>query len=85
LTNSKFTKTEQLMLNVLADGYPHTREELHACLPDELSALGAIKRHLSGIRKKLRPQGQDIICELRDRRPLYRHVRLLASATDGRR
>ena len=85
MTNGKFTETEKRMLQVLADGMAHTREELHACLPDELSALSAIKRHLTEIRKKLRPQGQDIICQLKDRRPLYRHVRLLASAVDGKR
>ena len=74
-----FTLTQQAMLDVLADGLPHTREELHACLPDELGPLGNIRRHLVAIRKVLRPKGHDIVCERVRRRSHYRHVRLLGS------
>lgn len=80
-----FTPTQQAMLRVLADGCTHTREELHACLPDELSQPASIHPHLVRLRKILRPKGQDIICQLLNRKVHYRHVRLLASAVDGKR
>jgi len=73
----KFTKTQRAILDVLSDGGPHPREELRQCLDDELASLAAMRVHLSELRKLLRPQGQDIICELRHRKTHYRHVRLL--------
>ena len=80
--NGKFTPTHQAMLDVLADGRPHLRKELHACLPDELGPPTNIHAHLTAIRKMLRPKGQDIICTLVNGRICYRHVRLLASQYD---
>lgn len=74
----KFTPVQQCMLSILADGLPHTRAELHACLSDELGPLRNICVHLSRIRKVLRPAGQDIVCELYRRTICYRHVYLLA-------
>ena len=79
-----FTPTEQKMLAILADGLPHTQEELHACLYDDLGRLGNIHMHISNIRKILRPCGESIICEFFRRKRWYRHVRLLASAVDGK-
>lgn len=72
-----FTPTEQEMLKVLADGLAHTREELHACLPDELGSLSNIQIHISHIRQKINPRGQTIVCELQNRRIHYRQVRLM--------
>lgn len=77
-----FTPIQQRMLIVLSDGLPHPREELHACLDDELSPYSAIKAHLSSIRKILRPKGQDIICEIVHRRNMYRQIRLLRHRHD---
>ena len=71
------------MLAVLADGQPHTRDELHACLPDELGPGSNIRPHLSAIRKRLRLIGEDVICEWKDRKYLYRHIRLLTPVEDG--
>lgn len=73
------------MLDLLADGISHSREELRALLPDELGAISNIRTHLTAIRKQLRPQGRDIICEIRAGQTYYRHVRVLPSANDGRR
>ena len=84
-TNNGYTPTQRAMLTVLADGLDHTRQELHACLPDSLGPLTNIKAHLCNLRKHLRPMGQDIVCVLVNRRICYRHVRLLASAYDGKR
>jgi len=77
-----FTKVQQEMLDILDDGLPHTRLELHACLPDPESALSSIQRHIAVIRKLIRPVGHDLICELVHRRICYRHVRLLRSPND---
>lgn len=74
-----YTPTHARMLEVLADGMPHTRRELHACLWDEASALTAIQRHISTLRQLLLPKGQTIVCEFHKRSICYRHVRLLHS------
>jgi len=80
MSDNHFTPTQKAMLNVLSDGHRHTREELHACLPDELGPISNIRTHLMHIRKKLRPAGQDIICELFQRRIHYRCIRLLSDS-----
>ncbi len=77
------TPTHQRMLKLFSDGLPHTRRELHACLDDELSALATIQYHISTLRKLL-PAGEAIDCVFVNRRFCYRHVRLLASAVDGK-
>lgn len=84
---SKFTPVQLKMLEVLSDGRPHTKEELHACLADELGPLRNICAHITGIRKQLQRRGEDIECiaPAKGRRTMYRHIRLLASAVDGKR
>jgi hypothetical protein len=79
-----FTKTEQAILNILADGKPHHRKELHACCGPSLMAV--VTQHIVNIRKKL-PPGHDIVARVlnRGKLPLYQHVRKLASANDGRK
>ncbi len=82
MPDNTYTPTEAAMLRVLADGQAHLREELHSCLPDELSSLSALHRHISSIRKRLSLSGQTIVCELRDRKHYYRHVVLLSDDGD---
>lgn len=72
-----FTPTETCMLELLADGKPHTRRELHACLPDELGGLVNVRRHLCNIRRKLTSRGEAVICVLHLRRICYQRVRVL--------
>lgn len=79
------TNVQKKMLAILSDGLPHSRQELHACLSDDMGPLSNIQSHISGIRKVLRPKGQDILCEIFNRTVHYRQVRLLASAINGRR
>lgn len=79
-----FTKTQLKILLILSDGKPHTRQEIHAALPDELGALTNIKRHISDIRKVLRKQGQDIICTWHQRTFCYVQVRTLVASCDCR-
>lgn len=76
-TNGRFTPTQTRLLSILADGMPHTPEELLTCLDDPLSELINLQLHISLLRKKLRPAGQDIILEYIRRDRQYRQVRLL--------
>lgn len=80
-----FSPIQQRMLVVLSDGRPHSREELRQCLADDLAQAASVSYHIALIRRALRPQGQDLICEYDRRRRFYRHVRLLASPYDGQR
>ena len=50
------------MLEVLSDGAPHTKRELHSCLRDELAPLRNIAVHLTALNKKLRRHEQEIVC-----------------------
>ena len=79
---TRYTPTEQKILQVLSDGMSHERCELYACLMDPESKPTSIRQRISSLRKKLRPKGEDVICEL-NRGIYYRHVRMLASAVDG--
>lgn len=72
-----FTRTEMKILNLLADGERHSREEIHKQLPDELSAITQVKDHICQIRKRLRAYGQYLICENYKRKTYYRRVILL--------
>lgn len=76
---ARWTPTQKKLLAVLADGLPHSREELHACLWDEAGPLSNIQVHLSTIRKQLRLKGQDIVCEICHRAIHYRHVKLIST------
>jgi hypothetical protein len=82
--NGKFSPTEQAIINILSDGTRHTREELFECV-DYLSKMSVVRKHVCKIREVLRPIGQDIVCEYWYGKLYYRHVRLLASAVDGKR
>jgi hypothetical protein len=78
--SSNFTPTQRAILSVLSDGEPHGRDELVACLSDDLANPNAIHYHLCPLRKILRAKGEDIICEYTKRRAQrYRHVRLLVT------
>ena len=80
-----FTPTQLRILQVLSDGLQHTRAELIACLCDDLCGKGVVATHLTYLRAKLRPMGQDVVCEAVGRSVKYRHVRLLHSSNDGKR
>jgi DNA-binding SARP family transcriptional activator len=84
MAKHRFTPTQQLILTLLSDGMPHPREDVMSCLADPLSSRANLNNQLSDMRRLLRPRGEDIICQLLNRRICYRHVRLLASAYDGK-
>ena len=74
-----YTETEQKMLAILSDGFRHRPHQLFDCLWDEEGRLENIQMHISNIRNRLRPQGQDIVCELANGVTWYRWVRLIGS------
>jgi len=73
----EYTQTQKAILKVLEDGYAHKRKELMDVLSDDLSSLSCLATMLTRMRKKMRPVGQDIVCELQSRQICYRWVRLL--------
>lgn len=76
------TPTERKILDALADGQKHPKADLHACLHDELCGDNAVSVQLASIRKKLRPLGQDVLCERIANVVTYRHVRIVAKGSD---
>jgi len=68
---------KQKILAVLADGQPHARRELLACLGDSQAKYVNLNWHITTLRNALRKKGQDIICELyRGRGIRYRLIKL---------
>lgn len=72
---TKFTKTEQLILEVLSDGKPHHRSEIME--KADLMSMSSVSEHICRIRKKLVRVGQTIPCVLTGRKIHYQHLRLL--------
>jgi hypothetical protein len=77
LTSSNFTPTEYRIMEVLQDGLPHTREEIHGCLQDELSSLDAIKPHICSLRPKLEKQKLGILNTRLQGRKCYQLIGLV--------
>lgn len=78
---SEFTPIQRAMLQVLSDGMPHTREELHACCGP--SSRGTIQVHICELRKRLRQRSENILCVLSSKGIRYQHVRMLVSPYDA--
>lgn len=66
---------QRKMVQVLIDGLPHRREELHGCLLDRLGPLSNIKSNISKIRKQAHILNLEIVCTLAQRTVWYRLVR----------
>lgn len=82
--NGEYTPTEQRIINMLSDGQSHTTAELKTCLDDELASASAVRFHISNIRQRLRPKGEDIVYVMHFQRKLaYRHVKSIAPPTVG--
>jgi hypothetical protein len=73
------TATQRRVLALLSDGMPHTKEQIRACLHDDMGSLDNVKVFIYYLRRIL-PPGQAIICENTGKGTRYRHVRLLTSA-----
>lgn len=79
-----FTPTQQKIVDLLSDGERHAYGEVKKCLWDELSEDITIHIHVSNIRKKLIPIGENIICEHHNGTGYFRHVVLLNSRQSQR-
>lgn len=81
----QLTPTQRSMYDILSDGRPHRREELHACLPDDQGSLSNINPHLSLMRKFLNPHGLQIVAlsHGKQRAIQYQLVRLVTSPMPG--
>jgi hypothetical protein len=73
MPQDEFTPIQRRMLLVLSDGQPHAAAELHACLYERDAPLSNIQSHITAIRKRIRPKGQDIIC-VQNGETRYQHV-----------
>jgi len=76
-----YTPTQRRLMAVLEDGLPHSRDELFACIDDELCQIVNFRVHLNYLRKKLQPIGLDILLDRTGDKPQkynYRLVRLIA-------
>lgn len=71
------TTIRERILAVLSDGMPHCRYELLKCFEDDKARLKTLQAHISVMRKPIRLRGEDIVCELFDGSPHYRHIKLL--------
>lgn len=83
MSKNGYTPIQKAILEVLSDGRRHTRPELLVCLNDELAEPTNLQPHITAIRKKL-PPSEAIHC-INHHGIYYQHVRLLASAVDGRK
>ena len=71
-----FTKTEQRIIDVLADGEFHRASELLAAI-DAYAEMRNLHAHLANIRHKLNNRGQGLISDRIDTVLVYRHVHLV--------
>lgn len=79
LMTRRLTETETRILALLADGLPHPRRELLACLPDpEYGSLHTVQTHVCNLRKKL-PPGEAILLVNSNSPASYIHVNLRTS------
>jgi hypothetical protein len=72
------TVTQKKILKVLSDGLPHHRQELHLCLPDDLSGITAVRRHIFEIRKYVKSKRQDILCQFIKGKLYFRLIRTIS-------
>ena len=76
-----YTPIERAILTILSDGKGHPADELHKCCGP--SSRSALRKHISCIRKKLKPRGENIVFVNTGKGLRYQLVRLLHSPYDG--
>ena len=81
----QYTPTEQRILKVLEDGYPHLKSELVLLLNDDMATEGTIHVHICNLRRKMEPVGESIQCLLTNGQSKFRRVRLIPSPYDGKK
>ncbi len=83
MTDIPLTPIQKRLYTLLLDGRPHAREELHACVDDELSGQTALRFHLSRLRQKLRQTGRTVLCEVYESHFYYRLAAYIAPVGTG--
>jgi len=78
MDSSVFSEQQQRIIDFLADGKPHKRSEVIACIGDSLADRVSLQQYLTRIRKRL-PQGEEIIAQYLHRTVHFRHIRHLHS------
>ena len=68
-----FTPTQHKIMEVLNDARTHDFEDFKVALDDSQFSEGALRVHLTYLRRKINHQGLDVIC----RAGQYRLVRLV--------
>lgn len=77
-TQEQLTPTQQRIMDVLGDGFDHTKEELKKCVGDELSTDNNLSVHIHLLKKRLAPFGKTITSHEHAGRSYYRVVRFIA-------
>lgn len=75
------TPTQRRMMAVLGDGMIHSKQELHACLNDDMAQVELVVCHISLLRKRIGPIGQDVVYVNGRAGMGYRLVRLVAPSS----
>ena len=70
-----FTSTQRRIIDLLKDGQPHRRDDVRKCI-DDLASLASLKQHLIEMRKRIRPHGYDVICQILNRAYHYRLIKV---------
>jgi hypothetical protein len=88
-SDNGYTPTQKRIMDVLADGEPHSLRELFKLLdapPGDAAtslqlstAFVCLQNHIKNVRKHVRPKGLDIVCQIIYRRKNYRLVRPITS------
>jgi hypothetical protein len=76
-----FTKMEQRFLALFADGMQHTKDEMLEIVRP--SGIGAVRRIVTMLNKKLAPGGTVIVAVSRGRGVRYAHFRRIVSGYGG--
>lgn len=77
-----FSPTQARLFAVLADGLPHSPEELCAVIDSE-ATMANLKPHLSVMRRSLRPDGDDVLPVYYNRKLHYQYVGLKITGTSS--
>lgn len=73
----EFTPMQRVVMRILDDGMPHSKDELMNALGLDMKHIERLRRVITTLRPALIKIGQTIVCENIRRRNHYRRVRLL--------
>lgn len=77
LADVKYTPTQRRIMDILSDGMPHPKEEIQETFYDPMAVSGAVRTHISYLRKKIEPTGFGILIEYVNHGICYRLVQFV--------